>query len=103
MNLKNIHGNLSSRLQGYEGNEDYWKDASCGQRIHKIVTPTLFINAIDDPIIGTKCIDYEVFKQNPNVAISTTKHGGHLGYSENFCSFGNWVLKPSLKFFDALS
>jgi len=45
----------------------------------------LFINTLDDPIIGKKCIDYEVFNQNKeHVILGVTKHGGHLGYHESF-------------------
>jgi len=58
------------------------------------------MNALDDPLIGTKVIDKEVFKQNPNMVLTTTKKGGHMGYAESFCGTDQWFTNPILDFFD---
>ena len=84
MKFENVDEVLTSKLWDFKKAEEYWRAASCLQHIHKIITPTLFINSVDDPVVGTKCIDFDVFRQNPNVAIATTKYGGHIGYSETF-------------------
>ena len=47
----------------------------------------MFINSLDDPVMGDQCIDYEVFRNNENVVLATTKHGGHLGYHESIFKF----------------
>jgi len=45
----------------------------------------LFLNALDDPIVGRNAIDtsYELFAQNENIVLGITKHGGHLGFHES--------------------
>ena len=42
--------------------------------------PSLFINALDDPIVSKETIDYKVINENPNCALGITNYGGHLGY-----------------------
>ena len=88
-------------LEDYKGTEEYCKAASIHQRIKNIRKPCLFMCALDDPIVGTKTIDYEVFKQNENCVLSTTKHGGHIGYYETLLGKEQWFLKPVFAFFDS--
>lgn len=59
------------------------------------------MNAKDDPIIGSRAIDYDIFKNNPNAVLGTTNRGGHLGYRESAFSTELWYMKPVLDFLDA--
>jgi len=59
------------------------------------------MNAKDDPIVGSLAIDYDIFKNNPNVVLGTTNRGGHLGYRESAFSSELWYMKPVLDFLDA--
>lgn len=52
--LWKIDEDLSHKFFGYKDIEEYYDDSSCFHRIPKIQTPTLFINALDDPIISKK-------------------------------------------------
>jgi len=45
-----------------------------------IRTPTLYLSALDDPVISDTALDYRPFKTNNNIVLATTKLGGHLGY-----------------------
>ena len=40
----------------------------------------MFMNALDDPIIGDWGIDYDSLKTNENIVLATNKYGGHMGY-----------------------
>lgn len=42
----------------------------------------MFLNSLNDPLIGEAVIDYDIFKSNPNAFIATNKYGGHIGYHE---------------------
>lgn len=66
-----------------------------------IRVPTLFMFALDDPIIGDKAIDYETCFKNPNVMIATTKRGGHTGYFESVMKPDHWFPKPMLQFLNS--
>jgi len=82
-----IDNNITAPLFGWKDRDDYYRTSACYHRIPSIEVPSLFMNAIDDPIIGERAIDYEVFKANPNVVLGTTRYGGHLGYHEDIMSF----------------
>lgn len=93
---------ITSKLYGFGNREDYYYKASCFHRIPTIRTPTIFINAMDDPIVSPNCIDYDVFRNSRYVALATTRYGGHLGYMESVRSQEMWIIKPCIEFFKAL-
>ena len=94
-----IDEEITSKFFGFKDRNDYYDKASCFHRIPTISTPTVFFNAYDDPIISANCIDYDIFKANANVALATTRYGGHLGYMEGVNSQRMWVIDPCIKFF----
>ena len=101
--VERIDEEITSKFFGYRDRADYYDKASCNYRIPTIATPTVFFNAMDDPIISADCIDYDVFRNNKNVAVATTEHGGHLGYMESLNSQKLWIIDPCIKFFNALN
>ena len=52
------------KMFGYKSIEEYYDKASCTHQIKNIKIPTLFLSALDDPIIGEKGIDYESCAEN---------------------------------------
>jgi predicted alpha/beta-fold hydrolase len=52
--------------------------------------------------MGEVSIDYDVFKNNPNVVLATNKYGGHLGYHESIFTMEQWFSKPCIDFLDSL-
>ena len=71
---------------GYASRAEYYDKASCCHRIPSIKIPCFFMNALDDPVLGEKSIDYKSIRQNPNTILGTTRHGGHLGYHSQLFS-----------------
>ena len=67
-------------LFGFKNGNEMHHTVSCYHSIPKLKVPTLFINSKDDPVIGEKSIDYDVFKKSEFAVLATTKTGGHLGY-----------------------
>ena len=86
---------------GFKDRSDYYNNASCYNRIPKIKVPTFFLNTLDDPVIGIKCVSFDVFRENPNVALGTTKYGGHLGYHTSIFNFDQWFVKAAVDYFKA--
>lgn len=101
--FKNVDSIFTSKLYGYKDVDDYYYRASCFHNIPNIKTPTLFMNALDDPVVGEACIDYDLFKNNENIAMATTKYGGHLGYGESHFSQKCWIVNPILKFLNGIN
>ena len=86
---------------GFKDRDDYYYQAACFHRIPDIRRPTFFMNALDDPIIGERTLDYEIFKKNENVILGTTKHGGHLGYHASVFDERGWWLEPVFDFLES--
>lgn len=85
---------------GFDSAKDYYRSASSIHRIMGIKTPTLIINALDDPIVHKDCIPYIESRKNPYTILSTTSLGGHLGWFQrgNSC----WLPPVLTKYFKAL-
>ena len=81
--LNKIDEELTSKMFGYKNAEEYHYLAACSHKIPGIKVPTLFFNALDDPMIVPSVIDFESIKNNPNCVLATTEYGGHMGYFEN--------------------
>ena len=88
--LIDIDTHLTSKAFGYGDIKTYYDKASCIHRIPSIKTPTMFLMAKDDPIIGEKAICHETCIKNPYVLLATTEKGGHLGYFETIFSTKQW-------------
>lgn len=96
--LLNLDEKIVANFYGFDDRADYYFKAACYHRIPSITKPTFFMNALDDPIIGERTIDYEIFKNNENVVLGTTKHGGHLGYHTSIFHENGWFLEPVFGF-----
>lgn len=85
---------------GYADREDYYRKAACYHRIPHIRKPVFFMNALDDPIVGEKAIEYDLIMANPHTVLGTSRHGGHLGYHTRTFSMEQWFMTPVLDFLD---
>lgn len=78
-----IDDKLTSVSFGFKNAYDYHYKVSSCHVVKDITRPTLFMTALDDPIVIKECIDFESIKANPNCTIATSEYGGHMGYYEN--------------------
>lgn len=63
--------------------EQYYNVSSSRPFVSHVTTPTLCLNAMDDPIIDNeRALPFEESKQNPRLILATTKHGGHCAWSD---------------------
>lgn len=70
-----------TRLIGkFETTDTYYRKCSCAQFLATVCVPTLAISSLDDPICTPEAIPYDEFRENPNLILGVTKHGGHLAY-----------------------
>lgn len=77
---------ITSKTFGFGDRKNYYNLASPMHRIPHIHTPTMFLMAKDDVIMGAESIDYETCMANPKVLLAVTELGGHLGYFESIFS-----------------
>jgi len=75
--LREFDKRLTRIVFGYATVDDYYRDASSSRVVKFIHTPTLFLNALDDPISAPAGIPYDECSINPFVTLVTTPTGGH--------------------------
>ncbi len=81
---------------GFKDAHEYWDINSSKYYVEKITTPTLIINAKDDPFFREASFPYSMIKNLPQVYLERPKHGGHVGFNS---SEKNWLEKRILNFF----
>jgi uncharacterized protein len=83
-------------LHGFKGAEDYYKKCSSLFFLNEIKTPTLIVNALNDPFLAPTCFPIELARKSEYVFLETPTEGGHCG----FVSYGDlwWSEKRALEF-----
>ncbi|XP_030608159.1 phospholipase ABHD3 isoform X2 [Archocentrus centrarchus] len=80
--IREFDERFTSIMFGYPTNDDYYRDASPVHRLKSVQVPMLCLNAADDVFSPSHAIPVEAVKQNPNLAMLITCHGGHIGFLE---------------------
>ncbi len=65
---------------GFTSAEDYYHRAAARRVIDRIEIPALIITAEDDPFVPHQSFEDPAIRDNPNVTLVVTRHGGHCGF-----------------------
>ncbi len=65
---------------GYKDADDYYEKCSSKPLLGNIKTPTLLINALDDPFLPEACYPFVEAKNNDHFFLEAPNHGGHVGF-----------------------
>ncbi|CAF92281.1 unnamed protein product, partial [Tetraodon nigroviridis] len=80
--IREFDERFTSIMFGYPSNDHCYHDASPIHRLKSVQVPMLCLNAADDVFSPSHAIPVEAVKQNPNLALLITCHGGHIGFLE---------------------
>ncbi|XP_069829396.1 protein ABHD1 isoform X2 [Dendropsophus ebraccatus] len=69
---------------GFASCDDYYRAGSPHDKLQKITTPMLCVNAADDPFSPSEGIPLDEASSHPSVALLVPAHGGHIGFLEGF-------------------
>ena len=69
---------------GFSNAEDYWKKCSAKYFLSEIRIPTLLINALNDPFLGTLSYPISEAEDSRNFYLETPTYGGHVAFVKNF-------------------
>lgn len=72
---------FTARMHGFSDVHDYYHRSSSRQFLKDIVTPTLIIQAEDDPLTSAGVIP-AAHELSPAVTLELSRHGGHVGFVE---------------------
>lgn len=70
----------TSRYHGYENAYDYYRKCSSKYFLENITTPTLLINALNDPFLTPECFPIDECKANLHIRFETPQYGGHVSF-----------------------
>ena len=100
--FKDFDDRYTAPLHGFRDAEDYYRRASSKQLIHKIIIPTLLVNAQNDPFLAGACYPIQEAEANPNFFLEMPKSGGHVA----FISFNKrkeyWFESRAVSFLNSL-
>jgi len=65
---------------GFGSADNYYATQSAERFIGRIRTPTLLVQAKDDPLVPFEIYRHPAFSENPHLHLIAPDHGGHLGY-----------------------
>jgi predicted alpha/beta-fold hydrolase len=71
---------VTAPIFGFDSAQDYWQQASSLPLLTKIETPSLIINALNDPFLSGDCFPSKMLQEHPVVHLETPETGGHVGF-----------------------
>ena len=71
---------ITARFCGFKNADDYYRRSSALRVIAGILRPTLILTAKDDPFIPFASFADSSLRENPNVTLVATEHGGHCAF-----------------------
>ncbi len=70
---------VTAPLHGFASAKEYYSKSSSRQYLNRINTPTLVIQARDDPFMSSNVIP-DAHELSDSVTLELTEHGGHVGF-----------------------
>ena len=80
------------QVTNFENTEDYYKKSSCKQFLKNITTPTMILQAKNDPMIPISCWPTRA-ELSPYIKFVRTKTGGHAGFITMHRNYKEALLK----------
>ena len=90
---------FTAPLHGFANRHDYYRRASSKPLLHQIETPTLLLNAVNDPFLPPEALPRPA-DVSASVTLLQPAHGGHVGFvSGHGRGHLNWMPETVLRFF----
>ena len=97
---------ITAFYSGFSGAPDYYFRAAAARVLDKIAVPTLILHALDDPFVRLSPESRAQIRDNPNITLVETEHGGHCAFLEKAIpsqdNDGYWAETTLLRFLQAL-
>ena len=99
--LRDFDDAVTAPLHGFLGADDYYARSSAGPLLPAVLTPTLLLNAANDPFLPRAALPSPEALP-PSVALEVPEHGGHVGFVHGPPpGHIDWLAQRILTHFDA--
>jgi predicted alpha/beta-fold hydrolase len=89
---------VTAPLHDFKDVNDFNKKVQAHSYLDGISTPTLLVNANNDPLLTKQCYPEEQAKRSKYFHLETTINGGHMGFCEDINAQHTWLEKRTLRF-----
>ena len=100
--FREFDDSFTALVNGFVDAEQYWDKCSSKQYLHQIETPTIIINALNDPFLPESCYPRVECEANKNLELLAPKYGGHVGFVKEIDGL-NYYQAKILNFFDPVN
>lgn len=80
--LREYDNLMTAPINGFGNVDNYYATASCYQYLSDIETPTLILNAVDDPFVPSTSIPV-IDALSGKITLELSDYGGHVGFIQN--------------------
>jgi uncharacterized protein len=94
--LMDFDEHFTAPLHGFKNANDYYTKNSSLYFLEKISTPTLIINALNDPFLSEMCFPYKIGEKSSQLYMEFPVFGGHVGFQTNEGNY--WTEKRTFEF-----
>jgi len=96
--IKDFDNAFTGPLHGFKDADEYYEKSSSIHYLNSINTPTLIINALNDPFLPKTCYPTSHLKDHESIWFETPKHGGHVGFGPAAKDGSYWSERRSFEF-----
>ena len=79
-NFEDFDNRYTAPMFGFKNAHDFYRKAGAKPFLKTIETPTLIIQAKNDPFLSPECLDLGDAENNPNIKLQLLDFGGHVGF-----------------------
>lgn len=88
-------------LHGFDSAIHYYESCSSINFLESIETPTLIVNAANDPFLSKECYPVQQLENHASVKFEMPSHGGHVGFTQFGKNNTYWSESRALRFIQA--
>lgn len=80
--LLQFDDHFTGPIHGFKNALDYYEQCSAIRFLQNITTPTLIVNAKNDPFLSPECFPEHQLKDHAYVKFESPSRGGHVGFTQ---------------------
>ena len=78
--LRSFDDAYTAPLHGFDGADDYYRQASSKPVLPDLTVPTLLLNAANDPFLPPSCYPRPIARDHDRLTLEVPESGGHVGF-----------------------